>query len=182
MVYVKAFNDIRNASATASYRVWRGILQRTITDKRTNSYSDSSICQEWLLFSNFDSWYQSNHKLGFDIDKDLLHEGNKVYSPSTCIFVPRRINNLFLARRSGVTSGLPEGVSKKPKGRYCARIRKDAVQIHLGYFDTPAEASYVYKLAVYEHTRNVVEEEHKKGNIDSNLFEILMRRIEERNL
>lgn len=29
------------------------------------------------------------------LDKDILNKGNKVYCPENCIFVPRRINNLF---------------------------------------------------------------------------------------
>lgn len=34
----------------------------------------------------------ANHIDGWEIDKDLLHHGNNVYSPDTCIFVPAHIN------------------------------------------------------------------------------------------
>ncbi|WP_423172691.1 hypothetical protein, partial [Stenotrophomonas sp. CASM112] len=37
---------------------------------------------------------------GFELDKDLLIKGNKVYSENTCIFIPAEINLLLIKREA----------------------------------------------------------------------------------
>lgn len=46
------------------------------------------------------------------VDKDILHPGNKVYSPENCILLPQRINELFFVSSRG-TSNLPQGTNYK---------------------------------------------------------------------
>ena len=56
---------------------------------KRNSRLICSVCEEWKHFSNFKKWFDENYIEGFDIDKDILIKGNKVYSPEACSFVPR---------------------------------------------------------------------------------------------
>lgn len=44
------------------------------------------------------------------IDKDLMVEGNRIYSPEFCVFVPMRVNNLFNFKNRD--NGYPCGVSR----------------------------------------------------------------------
>ena len=77
------------------YSRWRDLLKRCYSDKFQNkntSYIGCSIASEWIKFSNFKSWMEKQDWEGKELDKDLLVQGNKVYGPSTCIFVPREIN------------------------------------------------------------------------------------------
>lgn len=77
-----------------SYRVWAAMLQRCYSDDdRHPAYKDCTVCYEWQNFQSFSKWYYDNFVDGYDIDKDLKVFGNRVYSPSTCIFVPRAVNN-----------------------------------------------------------------------------------------
>ena len=79
------------------------------------------------------------------LDKDILCKGNKIYSRDTCIFVPKRINNLFT--KSDKSRGKdPIGVDRLPSGNYQVRCRNGyGKQIRLGTYKTKEEAFQVYK-------------------------------------
>ena len=77
------------------YRKWRNMIHRCYSIKakeRDRCYRDVSVCKEWLTFSNFKSWMESQDWQGKELDKDLLIKGNKVYSPEACIFIDRIVN------------------------------------------------------------------------------------------
>lgn len=115
------------------------------------SYTNCSICDEWLddkkLFYEWvdHNFYEIDGEPTVELDKDILVPGNKTYSPETCVFAPKRINDLFpsLSKNS---SGLPTGVTySKKTGKYKAAISKNGKQTTLGFFDTAEEAAEVYK-------------------------------------
>ena len=79
------------------------------------------------------------------LDKDILCKGNKVYSRDTCIFVPQRINTLFVKNDNARGKG-PIGVDQLPSGNYIARCSNGfGKYIHLGTYNTKEEAFHVYK-------------------------------------
>ena len=49
---------------------------------------------------------------GWELDKDILVKGNKIYSPDTCCFVPKEVNTVFTKRQSK-RGDYPIGVIKK---------------------------------------------------------------------
>jgi len=78
------------------YQVWHSMLVRCYSAKsqeRNPTYIGCSVSEEWLLFSNFRSWMERQDFEGKHLDKDLLIEGNKVYSSEACVFVTREVNN-----------------------------------------------------------------------------------------
>ena len=78
------------------YRVWHGMLQRCYSTKfreRFPTYKGCSVSKGWLTFSNFRRWMEAQDWEGMQLDKDLLFEGNKVYSKETCVFVTREVNS-----------------------------------------------------------------------------------------
>ena len=86
-----------------SYKVWNSMLERCYSNKsliHNPTYKDCTVCDEWLCFENFEKWYNENYYEVDDeimnLDKDILVKGNKIYSPETCCFVPKRINILFV--------------------------------------------------------------------------------------
>jgi len=94
-----------NTKNTKAYSVWRGMLERTDSNKvggrSLNAYKDVTVCEEWLNFQNFARWCegQSGSSLpGWELDKDVLRKGNVVYSEDACCFIPRRINTIFPKR------------------------------------------------------------------------------------
>ena len=92
-----------------AFSLWRGMLRRTSClsiQKRQPTYKDTIVCEEWLNFQNFAKWCYSQPLLNakddkgryYQLDKDILIKGNKVYSPETCCFVPPVLNNLIKSK------------------------------------------------------------------------------------
>ena len=72
------------------YRRWVHMLERCYSERyqeKKPTYIGCTVCEEWLRFSNFKSWMETQDWEGKHLDKDLLVEGNKIYSPDTCILV-----------------------------------------------------------------------------------------------
>lgn len=85
------------------YRTWKGMLERCYSIKfheRSPSYKGCSVSEEWHTFSNFKAWMETQQWEGNQIDKDLLIEGNKIYSSVTCVFVTQMVNSFTTAREA----------------------------------------------------------------------------------
>ena len=99
------------------YSVWKDLMRRCLCqdykDKHP-AYTDTTCCEEWLLFSNFKSWMEQQDYEGKQLDKDLLVYENKVYSPETCVFVSKEVN-VFMVKGDSVRGKYPLGVSYRNK-------------------------------------------------------------------
>lgn len=111
-------NDSIGSSDSEIYKKWRQMLHRcydlTEAYKRP-TYDNCFVCEEWLTFSNFKKWFDKHYVEGWHLDKDVIVKNNKIYSPLTCCFVPREINNLF---RIGVSEKTKQEKSKKYAEKY----------------------------------------------------------------
>ncbi len=121
------------------YKKWKAMIDRCYSlnlRKKLPTYSDCSVCDEWLTFSTFKSWMEKQDWEGKELDKDLKAYGNKVYSPDTCLMVDKRVNVLAVERR-GSDKGYGLGVSPHniSKNIYSAKIsNEDGKLIYLGIF------------------------------------------------
>lgn len=122
-----------------SYVSWASMLERCYTPKQYTSYVGCSVTQEWLKFSAYLEWYTANHIEGYDLDKDIILPGNKVYGPSVCAFVSPKTNTLLLA--SGRESNLPLGVSRHQKTYRAASAKR-----YLGVYSDVAQAHKAWQL------------------------------------
>ena len=85
-----------------AYRAWKHILRRCYCDKflsKNETYREVKVCDEWHIFTNFKKWWDDNHVSGWQIDKDLLTD-SKEYSPESCLYVPRWLNNFIEDHRN----------------------------------------------------------------------------------
>lgn len=168
-----------NGKLTPEYSAWNGMLARCYDEKVTNkhpTYKDCEVCEEWHNFQNFAEWYvnQKHYGLGYDLDKDIIFKGNKLYSPETCTLSPQEINKLLLENPS-IRGEYPMGVCYfKRAGRFMAGVKMYGRRVHLGYFDTVEEASQAYQKAKKKHIKKVALE--WKDRIDERLFDALMQR------
>lgn len=83
------------------------------------TYIGCTVIKVWHNFQVFCEWFEDNYIKGCHLDKDLLVEGNKIYSNENCLFVKQILNNLFT---NNVQKGiLPVGVSENHSGYYRAQ-------------------------------------------------------------
>ena len=70
------------------YSAWKSMLKRCYSSKyqdKRPTYKGCSVSDEWLTFSVFKVWMEKQDWEGKQLDKDLLFEGNKIYSADTCV-------------------------------------------------------------------------------------------------
>lgn len=132
------------------YDTWKGMLRRCYSEKykhRNPTYMECSVCDEWLKFSNFKSWMETQDWQGKQLDKDLIFIGNKVYSPNACAFVSHATNS-FTTDRVNSRGDWPVGVQydkryQKFDSRCCNPFtRKNE---YIGSFTCPNEAHLAWK-------------------------------------
>jgi hypothetical protein len=150
------------------YEHWRAMIER-VTVKNNNfhrTYSDVSICNEWYNYQNFAKWAKDNYyqvpNWRMELDKDILIKGNKKYSPETCIFVPKIINNLFL-KSNKARGDLPIGVYWHERDQeyraQCSYITEKGVRKNkwLGGHNSPDEAFKAYKIFKESHIKDIAD-------------------------
>lgn len=149
-----------NGSLIISYVQWRLMLMRcysTKFHKRQPTYISCTVCKDWLLFSNFKKWHDNNYIEGYQLDKDILFKGNKIYSPETCCFVPHEINTLFI-KNDRDRGTLPIGVYfDKNAKKYRAQISTNQKIKHLGIFSLQEDAFNAYKVAKEKYVSRIAE-------------------------
>ena len=146
------------------YVRWFSMLARCYDTKqfaRQPTYIGCTVCDEWLTFSNFKNWMVRQGWEGKELDKDVLVQGNKVYSPATCIFVPPSINKL-LASKKGNRGAYPQGVSlNKLSGKFVAQCCVDGKVKALGYYKTIEAAQTAYRDFKYKVIRKLALEQQE---------------------
>ena len=171
--YLASINKVH----TPSYRAWCNMLQRCYGkhyQERNPTYIGCTVCDEWHNFQNFAEWYtsQPNYGKGFDLDKDLLVDGNTLYSPETCLLVPSEINYLLLDRAAG-RGKYPIGVSYNSRDcNYQVVMSIDNKAKRIGGFKSIDDASKAYMTAKKEYVKQKALE--WKDHIDEKLFKALM--------
>lgn len=142
---------------TEAYKTWKSMLRRCYSDDyqiEKPSYIGCSVDPEWHNFQNFADWFYSNYVEGWSLDKDILHAGNKIYSKSTAVFVPRHVNSQVVDQ--AVQRGLyPVGVTRN-YNKYHAKIRVDMESVLVGIYKTQEEAQAAYSAAKREEIKRVI--------------------------
>ena len=151
---------------------WKCMISRCYEPGRKEYktyFRDCTVCNEWLNFQNFAEWYCA-HKYPVNerlhVDKDILHPGNKTYSPDNCLLVPQRINMLFLNKPN--KRGLPNGIVRAKHG-YSAKYN----HVELGVFDTVEEAFFCYAKEKERKIQEVADE--YKNVIPEEVYQALLK-------
>lgn len=81
------------------YTKWTNMLKRCYGKyEHYRVYDGCSVCEEWLTFSNFKAWMETQDWEGKELDKDLLFKGNREYRKDKCIFVNHSVNSFITPR------------------------------------------------------------------------------------
>ena len=172
-----------NGVKTKEYMLWHSMLKRCYSDTCKNknpTYIDCKVSDGFLYYEYFYEW--CNKQIGFDndgngnpfqLDKDLLVKGNKIYSENICVFIPSEINSLLTKRESSRGEYLIGVYWSKTHKAFVAQVSKNkGKQEHLGYFKTELEAFNAYKQAKEAFVK---EQANKwKDEIDDRAYNALM--------
>lgn len=155
------------------YAYWQRMITRCYNEKEQQkpscrAYIGCTVVEDWFNFQNFAKWALTKEQCNFtegskiwELDKDLLVYGNRVYGPTTCTFLPPEIN-IFLSDREW-SQNCPRGVnyikpaSANAKEGWVARCHLNGVREYLGYYDDPMLAFYKYKQVKEDYARELAE-------------------------
>jgi len=189
LVHGIGFNDRKYPAEVGDkpqneYNLWQRMLERC-TEKgwiKCPTYIGTTCSENFKNYSFFYAWCQEQVGFGnkdekgksWQLDKDILVEGSKVYSEGVCCFVPQRVNKL-LTKGDSVRGEYPVGVRWHEKGkkfhaRCCYGV--GGKHKHLGLFNTVQEAFLAYKTFKEALIKEVANE--YKDQIDERAYKALM--------
>lgn len=195
-VFGVATNDVKdiNTRDCPYYQMWKAMIGRCYNPKdwRYGLYGADGVFVDdrWLLRSNYNLWLvQNSFTKPYVVDKDLLFQGNKVYSPETCCVVPQYINSMFNIAQKG-TETLPVGVSKRVNTKdmkrdyerpYAARSNynptNDGNKIYTSYHKTPEEAHKAWQQIKLASFAFYLEQYSKEACYRTDVREAILLRI-----
>lgn len=149
---------------TREYLTWFRMMRRCYDVSSTEypAYGGKGVYvdPQWYNFQEFAEWCQWQVEFkneDWQLDKDILKVSEtKYYSPETCCFVPRKLNNLFR--------------TKPPKG-YNSRMQVYYKSEYITTCKTPEEANMVYRTLWLNDVKAISLE--FKGSLSNRLLEYL---------
>lgn len=171
-------NDKKYSRSTKQYDAWRKMLVRCYSLNQilfSPTYVGCTVSENFKSYSYFYNWCQNQKGFenpGWQLDKDILVKGNKIYSEDLCVFVPSQINSLLVSCKA--SRGLyPIGVSKEINTNlYGARLSINGKLKRIGLFHSPEEAFLAYKAAKEFHIKELAIAYQK--DIDIRTYNALM--------
>lgn len=151
---------------TRELRLWKGMLKRCYEERHHEEYPTYRGCSTSDSFKNFQYFAEwCNNQKGFccegwQLDKDILIRGNKVYSEDNCVFVPISLNLNFTCKDV-------KGYYTLPNGKYTSNYGGR----HLGTFQTKECAVFAYNAAKTEFLKNILD--INREHLDSRVIQLL---------
>ena len=168
---------------TKEYVLWTHMLRRCYSDyfkKKYPTYIDCAVSENFNYYEYFYDW--CHKQIGFDndgngnpfqLDKDLLIKGNKVYSESTCVFIPSEINTVLIKCTASRGKHLIGVYYHKRDKAFMAQVSKNkGGSEYLGSFNTELEAFKAYKTAKESFIKEQAEK--WKDKIDERAYQALI--------
>lgn len=153
---VGIYSSRKDGKTTKAYTTWTRMLDRCYNPKRqihAPTYIGCTVDTRWHNFQTFAEWFYNQYRgERYDIDKDIINKGNKIYSPESVVFVPHDINSMMTTSTTA-RGALPVGVTRHQDG-YRSAIKINNRMQHIGCHRTPEEAFYAYK----EFKENYIKE------------------------
>ena len=167
-----------NGVQTKEYGLWKGMLKRCYSDvykKKHPTYEDCKCSENFKSYEYFYGW--CNKQIGFDnegwqLDKDLLVKGNKIYNEESCVFIPSEINSVLIKSTATRGEHLIGVYWNKTSKAFVARAHVNGKLKHLGSFNTEIEAFNAYKTAKEAFIKE--QANNWKDKIDERAYDALM--------
>lgn len=167
----------KGTDSYAIYSIWTRMMRRgySVSFKKSHpTYKNCTVAEEWHRFSNFKSWVETQDWRGKELDKDILIKGNKLYSPSTCLFVSHHVNSL-LHDNAASRGKYPQGITFDGKNKkYRAKVSLNCSSIHIGRY-----ASINKAISAYEKAKAKIIYDEALNQVDVKIYSALMFRAYE---
>ena len=173
----KKYPSRKHGEDIKEYLLWRSILSRCyspVYQRGKPTYVGCSASDNFKSYSYFHEWCRTQigfNQQNFQLDKDLIFKGNKLYSEDTCLFLPRELNALLVTSKK-YRGSLPVGVTAHQRGNFLAQCSTSSTSRYAGVFKTPEEAFQAYKQAKEAFIK--LQAEKWKAHIDLRAFAALM--------
>jgi len=105
------YKTTENKVQLTSYTRWYEIIRRCYHERsliKHPTYKDCTVDKRWHNYQVFAKWFEENYIEGYEIDKDIKIEGNRVYGPDTCVFVSP-LDNIVKAKATEWVFICPKG-------------------------------------------------------------------------
>lgn len=161
--------------------MWYGLKSRckpgASQDKRPNykgctiGFSGIDHFKAWAIEQpGYDCFDENGRR--YQLDKDLIRPGNRVYSPDFCSIVPARINTLMLDCGSKKSTGASY---HKVTGKWQARVQTLEGREYLGLFETRELAHYVWRAKKSSAIKRAMVWYRNQPGFDVRVYESLMK-------
>lgn len=157
----------KDVYGTKVYNTWAGMLSRV--SKKDKYYMDCEIDEDWHSFANFKNWFDINYYEVegevMDLDKDIIIKGNRKYSKDNCMFLPHKLNCIFLR---GVS------IYKTENNKYRVRGMLKNKRVSFGTYENYCDAKNIAIKSKSEYIKNVLKE--YKDKIPPKIHNILVEK------
>lgn len=162
--YVDGKQKLKQVWVCPYYKTWKSMLMRCYSAKyqeRYPTYAGCTVSDDWHTFSNFKSWMEEQDFEGKHLDKDLLFEGNKIYSADTCVFVTKMVNMFTIDRGAARGKWLIGAHRDKEKAKFRAGCNNPFTNKteKLGTFSCEQEAHQAWLKRKLELARLLADEQ-----------------------
>lgn len=179
-LWVRSMSHKNTCYQTFSCNRYDNIKLRCLTggsvQQKHPSYVGCYMSDNFEDFQYFADWHTSQVGYNcdnYDLDKDLLIEGNKEYSEKYCVLIPKSLN-VFLTDKKMVTGKSPIGYYWNTDHlKYRAKVScPERGEVGLGYFDRKEDAFEAYKFAKESIARRWCERlENREFVVDERVIE-----------
>lgn len=157
---IKDKNEKERIKESREFKTWNSIFGRVIN--KSEVYHGYEVEQSWYNFYQFE--YDFKHLINYNciekypdlnwqLDKDIMGHGNKIYSRENCAFVPTHLNKFFAndyKNRKNEFSGLHVHIKDDGDKTYNASTSMYGKSINLYTHETQLKAYNVYTAKKWE--------------------------------
>ena len=162
--------DVDVISSLPEYQKWYDMIRRCYMESNncypTYGAKGVTVCYRWRCFQyfledvvklpNYDAWKAEGH---YDLDKDFLQVGvpldQKIYSPTTCMFVKEEYNLRELNFRNNKDKLYNGYFGVKPRGKNFVAYSGKTI---FGVYTIPEAAAYKYNIEMKKRYPDYPEE------------------------
>lgn len=169
-----------NGKRKVSYTAWQSMLTRCYSaryQEERQTYIGCSVCPGWLTFSVFSSWFDSRYSSGYQLDKDLLYLGNKVYSPLTCCLIPTKLNSILASLDELMSDPTAGSFYNKRSRCWYSTIRMGSRPICLGSYSSSISAGAAWRTAKLNYLADYCSELRLDPTVSDHIADAFQSRL-----